>query len=126
MDFTKYQLETKKTAIYPKEFGLFYTVMGLTGEAGELANKTKKILRDKIVITPDTTVADIQHQIKKILEADPKLKEDLKSELGDNLWYISEIANTLEASLNVIAEENIEKLNSRKQRNVLSGSGDTR
>ena len=98
-------------AVYPfKETGntssICYTLLGLVGEAGEIANKYKKVLRGDVI------------------------KEDFRSlakdELGDVMWYIAMLAKELNLSLNDIAEANVEKLRSRAVRGVLKGSGDSR
>lgn len=109
MEFNEYQSKAWETAIYPgKGNNIYYPALGLAGEAGEICNVIKKIIRDdggKIT----SEVAD-----------------KLKKEIGDAQWYISALANELSISLNDIVETNIEKLNSRKQRGVLQGSGDNR
>ena len=108
MDFNEYQNFTNSTAIYPKEVGLYYTTMGLVGEAGELANVVKKVIRDDGGELTDA-------KVKKLVK-----------ELGDVLWYASEFASGLGVSLNDVACKNIEKLTSRKERGTLGGSGDDR
>jgi NTP pyrophosphatase (non-canonical NTP hydrolase) len=104
--FDSYQEEASKTAIYKNK--LIYPVLGLTGEAGEVANKVKKILRDK----------------------DGKLdiddKDSICKELGDVLWYLAACATDLGLDMNDIAVKNLEKLNSRAERNTISGDGDNR
>ena len=109
MDFNDYQKESRKTAIYPDiGYNLFYPTLGLSGEAGEVAEKVKKIYRDKNgVYKIDDCIA-------------------ISKELGDCLWYLSQIASELGLSLNNIAERNIEKLRSRKDRGKLQGDGDNR
>lgn len=106
MNINTYQEEASKTAIYKDK--LIYPTLGLCGEAGEMANKVKKILRDN------------NGQISE------EVKQNLIAELGDVLWYVAAIATDLGADLNSVAAENIAKLNSRKERNVISGSGDNR
>lgn len=132
MDFNTYQNEAKKTIKFsrfpyvlkgfPTEFNqtneaiddvydfcnLGYTVLGLTGEAGEIANKVKKIWRDN-----DGNISE-EHE-KMILD-----------EAGDVLWYLSALCSTLDINLNDVAENNIKKLHDRLERNVISGSGDNR
>jgi NTP pyrophosphatase (non-canonical NTP hydrolase) len=85
---------------------LAYTALGLSGEAGEVANKVKKILRGDY-------------------EADA-IQDDIAAELGDVLWYVAMVAREFDLSLNDIAAANLEKLASRKERGVLKGSGDER
>lgn len=101
--FDGYQDFTDTTAIYPKKQALEYLALGLTSEAGEVAGKVKKWVRDGYL--------------------DP---DELISELGDCLWYIAQFASTLDIYLSEIAEDNIVKLSSRKERGVISGSGDNR
>lgn len=85
-----------------------YAVLGLVGEAGELANKIKKVIRDNNGVM-----------------SDEKLKE-IGKELGDTEWYQSALAKELGLSMDDIAQENIAKLFSRKERGVLQGDGDNR
>ena len=101
--FSKYQEETGKTAVYPEETPMQYLALGITGEAGEIADKIKKKERDG--------------------ELD---EEDLSKEIGDVLWYLSQLASQLDRDLGEIAEENIEKLQDRDERDKISGSGDNR
>lgn len=110
MNFNEYQELAIKTAMYPNIGDNFtYPALGLCGEAGEVAEKCKKIIRDKNgVWNYDTD------------------REDLKKELGDVLWYIANIAKEFYLDLNEVAEFNIQKLKSRQERGKLSGSGDNR
>lgn len=109
MTFKEYQKKSRKTAIYPNAGRNFvYPTLGLAGEAGEVANKIKKIMRDD------------NNQIT------PLKKEELKDELGDVLWYVAQLATEAGLNLDEIAENNIEKLMSRHKRSRLSGSGDNR
>ena len=109
MDFNEYQKKALKTAIYPDKGSNFvYPTLGLAGEAGEVAEKVKKVIRDKGG------------------QPDQETKDMLKKELGDVLWYISQLATELNLSLDEIAEKNIEKLISRLERGKISGSGDDR
>lgn len=108
MDITKYQEWTRTTAVYPKDKGLEYTTLGLAGEAGEVCNKVKKIIRDNGGIVTD----DVRGKIS--------------DELGDVIYYWARLADELNLSCESILLKNVEKLNSRKERNVLKGSGDSR
>jgi len=108
LTFDEYQTEAKKTAIYPKSAGVMYPALGLTGEAGEVANKVKKIVRDGYVNSP------------------PDWREQVSHELGDVLWYCAALASDLGLSLGRIAKENANKLSGRQQRGTLGGSGDNR
>lgn len=113
MEFSEYQEWAKKYDLF-KPTGNYNTVsfiekvLGLTGEAGETADKIKKILRDKE---------------GEISEGD---KKEIVKELGDVLWYVTAIATYLGVDLEEVAEENIKKLESRRQRNLLHGEGDNR
>ena len=108
MQFNEYQNQAKQTAIFPPQEALAYLSLGLTSEAGEVAGKAKKIIRDHGgVITDDYRVA-------------------LTGEIGDVLWYIAMLASHLNISLDDIAAANLEKLFSRKERGTLSGDGDNR
>ncbi len=109
MTFNEYQKKSRQTAMYPnigKNF--IYPTLGLCGESGEVAEKIKKILRDKNGIVDETT------------------KQEIKKELGDVLWYLSQIASELDLSLEDVATENIKKLFSRLERGKIKGSGDNR
>lgn len=109
MELKEYQEKSRKTAVYPnKNNNFIYPTLGLSGEAGEVSEKIKKVIRDKEGIIDDET------------------RESIKKELGDVLWYVSQIATELGISLDDIAEENIEKLYSRMKRGKLNGSGDNR
>lgn len=113
MDFNEYQKESRKTAIYPNQGNDFvYATFGLVGESGEIAGKMKKFIRDHNIRTPQ--------------ELSAEQKDDLAKELGDVLWYMAQLATELDLSLEEVAEKNIEKLRSRKERNMLGGSGDNR
>lgn len=109
MEFSAYEERAKSTAVYPdKGHNIVYPTLGLCGESGEIAEKLKKLMRDKGG------------------EADDEWRQSMAHELGDVLWYITAIANELGYTLEEIAEFNILKLASRKDRNVLHGSGDNR
>lgn len=120
MTLSEYQHKTQETAIYPRQYGKLYTLMGLIGEVGELSNKLKKILRDKEI---SDNIWEADHLI------DLTVEEDLlnyKAELGDILWYVARLSDELGFDLSDVAEANIDKLFSRKDRGVLGGSGDNR
>tara|TARA_Y100000589_G_C27189151_1_gene643996 strand:+ start:3432 stop:3761 length:330 start_codon:yes stop_codon:yes gene_type:complete len=109
MDFDTYQKNARKTAIYPEKGSNFiYPTLGLVGEAGEVAEKIKKVLRDK------NGKFDME---SKIL---------LKKELGDVLWYLATICSEFNFSLDDIAKSNLKKLSLRADNDKLSGSGDNR
>ena len=108
MELSDYQQRSRHTAQYPRSASLVYPALGLAGEAGEVAEHVKKAIRDDASsITPERKAA-------------------LARELGDVLWYLSQLATELELELDAIAAENLDKLRSRQRRGVLSGSGDDR
>tara|TARA_R110002012_G_C11409706_1_gene586841 strand:+ start:50 stop:391 length:342 start_codon:yes stop_codon:yes gene_type:complete len=98
-----YEARAGQTAIFPKEKALEYLALGMTSEAGEVAGKVKKLIRDG--------------------KGD---KEAIAYEIGDVLWYCAVLASELGVSLNTIMQNNLEKLHGRKERGTLAGSGDTR
>jgi NTP pyrophosphatase (non-canonical NTP hydrolase) len=104
-----YQERSRATAVYPGAGeNLLYPTLGLCGEAGEVAEKVKKMLRDDGgVLSPERRTA-------------------LAKELGDVLWYAAQVATEAGLDLDAIAEENLAKLGSRRDRGVLQGSGDDR
>lgn len=108
MDIDNYQTEASTTAKYPEGRGLEYVVLGLASEAGEVAGKLKKIIRDNDGIVTD------EH------------KEALLAEVGDVLWYCAMVALELDTALSRVARGNLDKLMSRNERGVIGGSGDTR
>ncbi len=109
MDFKEYQKKAWGTAIHPnKGKNFIYPALGLGGEAGEVLNKVKKIIRDD-----DSKITETK-------------KEELIKELGDVLWYVSALATELELDLDDIAKFNIERLALRKKQGKLQGSGDNR
>lgn len=111
MDLDEYQKLAARTAQYPsddKNYILMYLCLGLAGETGEVIEKIKHLIRDKGG------------------EVSEEKKELLKKEIGDVLWYSSQIAAALGISFNDIAELNIKKLADRAERNVIKAEGDER
>ena len=109
MTFNEYQKESRKTAVYPgagKNF--IYPTLGLAGETGEVTEKIKKALRDDNNIITDSR------------------KTELTKELGDVLWYLTQLSTELGLSLEEVAANNLSKLFSRQERGQLQGSGDDR
>ena len=102
MTFDEYQEFARSTAIYPKDCKITYPTLGLCGEAGEVAEKVKKNIRDG------------------------KSLDGVGLELGDVLWYISALADDLGVTLEEIAQANVDKLKSRMKRKKINGSGDNR
>ena len=113
MGFDEYQKKASKYDLFEvvsdfREVGFIEKVLVLTGEAGETADKIKKILRDK-----DGVISDED-------------RESIVKELGDVLWYIAAISRYLEVDLSEVAKGNIRKLEGRYQRNKIHGTGDER
>ena len=107
-DFNSYQRSATKTAIYPPEHKILYPALGLAGEAGEVANKVKKLMRDGVNNMPENW------------------RDDIASEIGDVLWYCAALATDLNLSLGTIAGLNQAKLHKRMSENKIGGSGDNR
>lgn len=113
MDFTTYQQESRKNAVYPDIGNNFiFPTLGLVGEAGEIAEKVKKLIRDKNTTTPDMVSVEDKAEIAK--------------ELGDVLWYVSQVATEFGIELDAIAAINLEKIRSRRERDKVKGGGDNR
>ena len=109
MNFETYQIKARKTAIYPNLGSNYvYPILGLVGESGEVAEKVKKVMRDKNGVFDQETLMG------------------LKKELGDVLWYVSNICSEFNMSLDDIAEENLNKLEKRSLEGKIKGSGDNR
>jgi NTP pyrophosphatase (non-canonical NTP hydrolase) len=124
LSFEEYQKLAAGTAIYPKlfsdyegyiedaeglnEMGFVYPALGLCGEAGEVAEKIKKIIRDKNGVVDDVDRAAVA------------------KELGDVLWYVAAISKEFGLNMGDIAQGNLDKLAARKERGTLGGSGDNR
>lgn len=111
LSLDEYQEISSATAIYPRDTeaaALSYVTLGLVGEAGELANKVKKILRDS-----DGIVSE-------------EIRQDLAAEAGDALWYLAQFVSEINRDLGEVAWGNLEKLQARAERGTLQGSGDAR
>ena len=109
MRFREYQQAARRTAIYPdRGKNIAYPALGLAGEAGEVAEKVKKVIRDNGGVVDAATRAA------------------LKKELGDVFWYIAALCDEVGLDMEDVAQSNISKLQDRQQRNVLHGSGDNR
>jgi NTP pyrophosphatase (non-canonical NTP hydrolase) len=109
MNFTDYQTQSRKTAKYPPiGHPVIYPTLGLANEAGEVAGKVKKIFRDKAGVIGGAE------------------RQALKSELGDVLWYLTQVCTELDLSLDEVAEHNLEKLLDRLERGKIGGDGDNR
>ena len=108
MDIKEYQERALATATYGDKDKIIYPVLGLNGEAGEVAEKVKKVLRDKNG------------------EFDFNSRVEILKEIGDVLWYCNALARDLDSNLEQIMDINIIKLESRHSRGVISGNGDNR
>lgn len=108
MKLNEYQKKAFSNVIFPNNSSIVYPTLGLNGEAGEVAEKVKKVLRNKKGIFSD------------------KDRKDIALELGDCLWYVSAIAKGINMTLEQIALLNINKINSRMVRDKLKGNGDKR
>ena len=109
MNFNLYQSESRTTAFYPNVGeNPIYPTLGLAGEAGEVADKVKKVIRDNEGIFDESSIKSIT------------------LELGDVLWYVAQLSSELGIDLDQVAKLNLEKLSSRAKRDVISGSGDNR
>jgi NTP pyrophosphatase (non-canonical NTP hydrolase) len=109
MTFAEYQAESKKTALYPDlGHNVVYPTLGLAGESGEVAEKIKKVIRDKGGVIDEAT------------------RTELQKELGDVLWYVAQLSSELGLNLDEVAAMNIAKLRSRQERQQLHGDGDNR
>jgi len=107
MNFIDYQNQANDTAIYPNGSRLVYPALGLTGEAGEVADKIKKLIRDKRTL-------------------DAQERNEIAKEVGDVLWYVAAMARDLGIDMDTMARMNLEKLRDRAKRGVVGGSGDAR
>ena len=108
MTLNEYQQKALETAVYPQNYKIVYPALGMTGEAGECADKVKKVIRDN----------GGQFTEEK--------KYELAKEIGDVLWYCATFANDIGFDLETIGQMNNDKLHSRQERGVLGGSGDNR
>jgi len=109
MEMNEYQRKSVQFAIYPATHRILYPALGLAGEAGEVANKVKKFIRDG---------ADKESfEVKKV---------EIAAEIGDVLWYCAALAHDLGFDLAEIAAENYNKLSGRNERGTLGGDGDDR
>lgn len=104
-EFQKYALET---ATYSEKYSIIYPALGINGEAGEVAEKVKKVIRD------NKGIFDIEK------------RKEIAKEIGDVLWYCATLSYDLGYSLDEIGQMNRDKLMSRKLRNMIGGSGDNR
>ena len=111
MEANAYQRLAVNTAIYPDDQAVVYPILGLCGEAGEVAEKIKKVLRSGRTFPFGATGDE---------------RVELLKELGDVQWYIANLANDLGFTLEDVMSRNLAKLGDRAQRGVIEGSGDNR
>lgn len=105
-DYQRAALRTARATDAPDAF--MHLVLGLVGETGEVAEKVKKLVRDR-----NSDLAQLD-------------RDEMAAELGDVLWYTAVLANFLGLSLDDIAQRNVDKLADRRHRALLGGSGDNR
>ena len=109
MELNDYQRQARVTALYPNVGNNpIYPTLGLAGESGEVADKVKKVLRDRDGIF------------------DQAIKDSLMLELGDVLWYVAQLSSELGLEMNDVANANLRKLSSRSKRGKIQGDGDNR
>lgn len=108
MTVNDYQRAAMSTAIYPKDSEVTYLALAMCGEAGELADKVKKVIRDHDGVYTDET------------------RKAIAEELGDVLWYAANLANAIAYPLERVCEMNLNKIESRRQRGKIHGEGDNR
>ncbi|HEY4516566.1 MAG TPA: nucleoside triphosphate pyrophosphohydrolase family protein [Candidatus Paceibacterota bacterium] len=111
MDFNEYQKTASRTATFEGKVGeykLMYLCLGLAGESGEVIEKIKHVIRDQ-----DGVMSEEKRQ-------------GIKNELGDVLWYLSQLARACDLSFDDVARANIEKLADRHKRGVIKSEGDSR
>lgn len=108
MTLNEYQQKALETAVYPQNYKIVYPALGMNGEAGEVADKVKKVIRDSNGEFTD------------------EKKREIAKEIGDVLWYCATLANDIGFDLETIGQMNYNKLHSRQVRGVLGGSGDNR
>lgn len=108
MKANEYQEWSEKTAKYPKEASLSYLGLGVANEAGEVAGKIKKMMRDDDNILTD------------------ERRNQIIDECGDVLWYLARLSQELNTTLEEVFQRNHDKLEDRLARNVIKGSGDNR
>ena len=108
MTLNEYQQKALETAVYPQNYKIVYPALGMNGEAGEVADKVKTVIRDGCGDFSD------------------EKKREIAKEIGDVLWYCATLANDIGFDLETIGQMNYSKLHSRQVRGVLGGSGDNR
>ena len=113
MKMNEFQKQAIDFALYPENIEVIYTALGLAGEAGEVCEKIKKIIRSG---------KDIRTEAKYNFV----FRGEVAKEIGDCLWYIANICNDFNFNMETIAKMNIDKLEDRRKRGILHGEGDNR
>ena len=109
MTLNEYQIQSRRTARYPEQGNNYiYPTLGLAGEDGEVANKIKKIQRDHHGALSE------------------EVRQEILSELGDVLWYLTQLTTEFNALLDEVAQNNLDKLGQRLAQGKISGVGDQR
>lgn len=132
MTAAKYQQETPLTAVYPQQFALEYLTLGLASEAGEVAGKLKKLARGDYNTLPLSTTETSSTESPNstagsLCKTDlDTFHKDFHAEIGDVLWYISELCRTTGTRMEELMAKNITKLHARAAKDTLKGSGDKR
>jgi len=127
--FNAYQVSAHGTAQYPREAGILYAALGLAGEGGEIAEKMIALIEAALHVAKHT--GEVANQTKKIVRDDasvltPERKSAIAKELGGMFWYAAEIATLLGIDLATVPAMNLEQLYSRKARGTIQGDGDNR
>lgn len=128
LSFQEYQIRTAETAIYGDQIRKILKPLALTSEQ---ETPIMTLLRVSYVSNGLGEVGEVQGKIKKVIRdsggiINDERRQQLAGELGDVMWYLSQMASELDLSLNDIAQANLDKLSSRKERGTLQGSGDNR
>lgn len=120
MELDQYQAKALSTVVFPEEWGIAYCALKLSGEAGEVAEEVGKAIRAGELVFP---MGSAPTGSAARDSAPEKLREALRDELGDVLWYVAVLAHQLNYSLEEIAAANLAKLQARKQRGELKHHG---
>jgi len=136
LSFDEYQEKAWQTAIYPdKGNNINYPILGLSGEAGEVAENMAEIMYclrlNQFILDMVRHTGRTAELTKKMMRDDAGVlseerKQRIKKELGDVMWYVQACCNELGILMSDVAQENLNKLFSRKERGKLKGDGDNR
>lgn len=111
--FNEYQNNANVTVAYPNVgANIIYPALGMAGEAGEVAEKVKKLWRNNGIMSGKNLNIEQKSQLVK--------------EMGDVLWYIAALAKEIDVEMSEIARMNVDKVNDRLQRNAIKSEGDNR